>query len=101
MFSTRPDNLSSEFSDRMKKIGLQGIRFHDLRHYYASWLYEQGIQDHIAAEIMGHDIMVLKQIYQHIGVDKKKEVFEHIRNLQDNKIVELPSKNLPKNLPNF
>lgn len=84
IFEGRLDNFSRVFSDKMKEIKLPNMRFHDLRHYCASWLYEQGIPDHIAAEMLGHDVMILKQIYQHIGVDKKDEIFNKIRNLQDN-----------------
>lgn len=57
------------------------IRFHDLRHYHANWLYSQGIPDQYAAKRLGHDIQTLKTIYQHLGVDKKEEIDNNIRQL--------------------
>lgn len=50
------------------------IRFHDLRHYHASILYKQGFSDIYAAERLGHDIIVLKKIYQHLEKSVKIEL---------------------------
>lgn len=57
---------------------LPNIRFHDLRHYHATVLYKNGIADQYAAERLGHDVMVLKKIYQHLQIDTKKEMDEKI-----------------------
>nr|PZN08410.1 MAG: site-specific integrase [Caldicoprobacter oshimai] len=81
IFPIRPDYYSSYFAELIKKKGLPNIRFHDLRHYHATWLYEQGVPDQYAAQRLGHDIHVLKSIYQHLQVDKKKEIDESIRKL--------------------
>lgn len=78
IFSGRPDNFSSVFSEKMKYLGLP-IRFHDLRHYHASFLYKNNIPDLYAAERLGHDIQVLKGIYQHLGLDKKEQLDNVIR----------------------
>lgn len=56
-------------------------RFHDLRHYHASQLYENNIMDQYAASRMGHDIETLKRIYQHILSSTRKE--------QDDKVINL------------
>lgn len=74
IFNIRPDNYSSYFASIIKKKKLPNIRFHDLRHYHASWLYKQGIPDHYAAQRLGHDINVLKGIYQHLDMDVKTEI---------------------------
>ncbi len=85
LFNLRPDYYSSYFKeyiiDRHKE--LPPIRFHDLRHYHASWLYAKGIPDKYAAERLGHDIQTLKAIYQHIGADRREELDNTIRNLYD------------------
>ena len=83
IFDGRPDNFSYNFAKRMDRLGLHKIRFHDLRHYCASWLYEYDVPDIIAAEMLGHDVLVLKGIYQHIGLDKKKETIDRIRQIQN------------------
>lgn len=83
IFDGRPDNFSNNFGKSMDKLGMGDIRFHDLLHYYASWLYKNGIPDHVAAEIMGHDIAVLKGIYQHLGLEDRAVHKDRIRELQN------------------
>ncbi|MDA8227177.1 MAG: tyrosine-type recombinase/integrase [Desulfitobacterium hafniense] len=57
------------------------VRFHDLRHYHASWLYNHDIPDQYAAKHMGHDIQILKGIYQHLDLKKEHEIDDKIRQL--------------------
>lgn len=83
IFDGRPDNFSNNFAKNMDRLNLSSIRFHDLRHYYASWLYKNGIPDHVAAELMGHDIAVLKGIYQHLGLTDKQKYRDLVRELQN------------------
>lgn len=64
---------------------LPKIRFHDLRHYHASWMYKQGIPDQYAAGRLGHDIHVLKGIYQHLDLDVKDEIDNLIKSNFENK----------------
>lgn len=46
---------------------------HQLRHAYATRLYELGIDEKAAQELMGHaDIMTTKNIYTHISDQKRK-----------------------------
>jgi len=85
LFTLRPDYYSSYFAELIRDKGLPPIRFHDLRHYHASWLYAQGIPDKYAAERLGHDIQTLKATYQHIGADRHKAIDDTVRGLQDNK----------------
>ena len=82
IFPMRPDSYSSYISKLAKTKKLPKIRLHFLRHYHASWLYENDVLDHLAAERLGHDIKVLKAIYQHLGVKKKKEINRRIIDLQ-------------------
>ena len=85
LFRLRPDYYSSYFAELIRDKGLPPIRFHDLRHYHASWLYAQGIPDKYAAERLGHDIQTLKATYQHIGADRNKEIDNTVRQLQGKK----------------
>lgn len=73
IFPTRPDTFSGYFAECMKKIGLY-IRFHDLRHYHATWLYKNGIPDLFAAQRLGDDLQTVKKVYQHIGEETKKQL---------------------------
>lgn len=69
-----PDRISTDFARTCKKLGLQ-IRFHDLRHYYASLMLSLGVPDKYAMARMGHATPnMLKTVYQHLMDDKDKEV---------------------------
>ena len=81
MFDTRPDSFSTNFGEWIQSKKLPDVTFHALRHYHATYLYEQGIPDKYVADRLGHDIVVLKQIYQHIGVDSEKALDEKIKNM--------------------
>lgn len=81
IFTMRPDSYSGYFADLVRDKKLPDIRFHDLRHYHASWLYAKGVPDQYAAQRLGHDIKILKGIYQHLGLDRQKEIDDNIRNL--------------------
>lgn len=81
IFDMRPDNYTKHFARLIKNKKLPKIRFHDLRHYHASWLYARGVPDQYAAQRLGHDIRVLKKIYQHLGLDRQAEIDSNIRQM--------------------
>lgn len=83
-----PSSFSSNFSRFIRKNNLPQYRFHDLRHYHATWLYDQGIPDLYAARRMGQTLEVLKKIYQHLRPERGKEIeakILQIENLPDKK----------------
>jgi integrase len=79
LFLMRPDSYSTYFGEMIDDKKLPPIRFHDLRHYHATWMYKQGIPDQYAAQRLGHDIKTLKGIYQHLELETKTEIDEMIR----------------------
>lgn len=83
IFNMRPDSYSSYWAKFVREKKLPDIRFHDLRHYHASWLYANGIPDQYAARHLGHDIRVLKTIYQHLGLDRQVEIDNKLRNIHN------------------
>lgn len=86
IFPMRPDSYSSYLAKLWKQKKIPKIRLHFLRHYHATWLYENGVPDHLSAERLGHDIKVLKEIYQHLGVEKKETINKKIIELQKQEI---------------
>lgn len=61
------------------------IRFHDLRHYYASLMLKLGIPDLYAMRRMGHATPnMLKTVYQHIMDDKEREISNQLNNYWSN-----------------
>jgi integrase len=71
-------HITSAFTRIRDKLGLN-IRFHDLRHYYASVMLSLGIPDKYAMQRMGHATPnMLKNVYQHIITSKDEEVSQTI-----------------------
>jgi integrase len=86
IFPMRPDSYSSYLSQLVKEKNMPKTRLHFLRHYHATWLYENDVPDHLSAERLGHDIRVLKEVYQHLGVQKKEKINKKIIELQQEEI---------------
>lgn len=58
--------IYAHFVKAMKDAGLQGVRFHDLRHIAASDMHELGLSDRIAAERGGWSgTQTVQHVYQH------------------------------------
>lgn len=74
-----PAYITSGFGRVMKKLG-KDVRFHDLRHFYASMLLAQNVPDQYAAKLMGHSSTnMLHSVYQHIMADKMNEIDARIQ----------------------
>ena len=73
-----PDAITRRFERITKKAGLK-IRFHDLRHYHASYMLAAGIPDKYAMQRMGHaSNNMLHKVYQHIRADAQKEFADRL-----------------------
>ena len=74
----------SAFAKRWKKYcdtHNLNITAHQLRHGYATMLFEAGIDVKDAQELMGHsDINLTRQIYTHIRSERKKETADKLNN---------------------
>jgi hypothetical protein len=49
-----PDLFSTRFARLAAKVGLAGVRLHDLRHFYASDLLRANVHPKIVSEGLGH-----------------------------------------------
>lgn len=64
----------------LKETGLS-ITPHQLRHAYATILYDAGVDERMAQDLMGHSsIQVTKNIYTHIRKDHKAEAADSLNN---------------------
>lgn len=57
--------LQREFRNACKKAGIEGLRFHDLRHTAATRLVEANIPLHAVAELLGHSSIRMTERYSH------------------------------------
>lgn len=81
IFTQNPHSFTKKYTRILKQNNLPKVRFHDLRHYHASLLYKNNVPDLYAAERLGHDIWVLKKIYQHLGLEDKKEIDQQVKDI--------------------
>lgn len=81
IFTITPGSWTNLYAKTIREKQLPKVRFHDLRHYHASWLYKHSVPDLYASQRLGHDIWVLKRIYQHLGLETQKELDNKIKDL--------------------
>lgn len=68
----RPDAVTKEFDERADALALPRIRLHDLRHGAASLMLAAGVPAETVAQILGHDVAVLRRIYAHVIRDSTR-----------------------------
>src|SRR5436190_21080793 len=56
--------------------GLQGLRFHDLRHTVITELAEMGVADHMLESITGHLSRRMLEHYSHIRIEAKRQALD-------------------------
>ena len=61
------DKLSGTFKEATKKAEFEDFRFHDLRHCFASWNRQAGVDIDTLADLMGHKDTRMTRRYAHIG----------------------------------
>ena len=65
--AVNPDSLSHAFADIAEGAGLPHIRFHDLRHGFATALLKAGVNVKIVSEALGHSRTAFTMdVYQHV-----------------------------------
>lgn len=74
-----PSGLGRRFKTLAIKAGAGKSRFHDLRHYYATYLLEQGEHPRVVQELLGHQtISVTMEIYSHVSPSIKRDTIERL-----------------------
>jgi integrase len=58
-------NLLRAFYAARKKAGLEDVRFHDLRHTFATRLVQAGINLYVVKELLGHKTLTMTMRYAH------------------------------------
>ena len=65
--STKLDrnNLRRAFNIALDKTGIQNFHFHDLRHTFATWLAQRGVDIYKISKLLGHQDIRMTQRYSH------------------------------------
>lgn len=77
-----PDYISHRFIRKCKKLGINGCRFHDLRHTFASYLVMAGVNIHVVSKWLGHaTIGMTEKHYTHLSPDYQREEIQRLNSL--------------------
>jgi integrase len=76
--------------------GVGHVRMHDLRHTYASWLRQDGVDLEHVQELLGHASILTTQRYSHFGPDR----FDKARLILDGKASVVGAPITPHDLEN-
>jgi len=72
-----PNKLSSAFAALVRRAGIAGLRFHDLRHTHATHLLTQGVHPKVVSERLGHaTIAITLDTYSHVLPGLQKEAVQ-------------------------
>lgn len=66
VFNLKPDSITQAFERACKRVDIQNLRFHDLRHEATSRLFEVGLNVMEVASITGHRDLRMLNRYTHI-----------------------------------
>jgi integrase len=69
-----PRNFVKRFERALKMAALPHHRFHDLRHSFATFLLERGVNPKVVADLLGHKkVSTTLDMYSHVSRDVKRE----------------------------
>lgn len=67
-FDIRPDSVTQSFSRACKRLNIEGICFHSLRHYAITKLTEKGFSPTVVSQISGHKDLRVFMNYNHLDM---------------------------------
>ena len=70
-----PDSVLHMLHRVLKRAGLPKVRFHDLRHTFATHLLNGGADMREIQELLGHASLQATQVYTHNSIAKLREIY--------------------------
>lgn len=78
--------LRKRFVEARSAAGLEGFRWHDLRHTYASWLVQAGEPMAAVRDLLGHSSMAVTDKYSHMAPGHLRSAVRSLPRLEVGKI---------------
>ena len=75
------DELRNGFDEARERAGMPHVRFHDLRHTYASWLVQTGAPLPAVRDLLGHSSLAVTGRYAHLATADLKRAVGRIAGL--------------------
>ena len=76
-FKYSKDYVSKKFKEACRKANIdKAIRFHSLRHSFASYLVQQGVSLPTIKDLLGHTSITTTEIYSHLDVSSLQEAIK-------------------------
>ncbi len=66
-----PNEVAHQFRKYTNDLSLFEFNFHSLRHTYASWLVQNGVNLKIIQELLGHEDISSTMVYAHLASDSR------------------------------
>ena len=90
---SEPRTFRRKYTEFMNKIGIQPLKFHSLRHTFASMNIENGADIKTISQILGHsDIDTTLKVYTHTSEKQKMKTIEKFEALLKEKEISYDSK---------
>jgi integrase len=74
----RVGNPRKAFEGACQRAGIEDLRFHDLRHTFASWFVQQGGDLYRLSRILGHATLQMSSRYAHLRTDDLHDELERV-----------------------
>jgi integrase len=76
---SRPMNWENHWRRSLREAGIEGLRFHDLRHTAASWMAEEGKTMAEIAEVLGHsNPNITTWLYTHFTEKHQHDIVDNV-----------------------
>ncbi|MBN1272507.1 MAG: tyrosine-type recombinase/integrase [Candidatus Aminicenantes bacterium] len=83
-------DVKKSFKSACEDAGIENLRFHDLRHTFATRLVESGVDIVTVAELLGHTSLRMTMRYSHPSPDHKRNAVEMLVREEGNPYGSLP-----------
>ena len=77
--------VARAFKAACRRANIEGLRFHDLRHTFATRLIERGADLITVKELLGHSTVRITERYTHPGLDTKRKAVELLADQSEKK----------------